>query len=63
MRVFRIALLTAMDMEASNGLRRVAMLSHASGAKGAAVLFLLGDGGAGGAGLDAMGAFMKLQVE
>lgn len=64
MRVFRITLLTARDMEASNGLRRVAMLSHASGAKGAAVLFLLGDGGAGGeAGLDAMEAFMKLQVE
>ena len=40
------------------------MLSHASDGGGAAVLFLLADGEAGGrCGPDAMEAFMKLQVE
>lgn len=60
---FCITLLSVRDMEASNARKRVVRLSHVSGAKGAAVLFLLGDGTAGGAGPGAMEAFMKLQVE
>ena len=64
MYTFRITLLTARDMEAGNGRQRVAMLSYVSGDKGAAVLFLLGDGSPGGeSGQHSMETFAKLQVE
>lgn len=63
MTTFRITLLTAEDVEDPGGRQRVARLAHVGGAKRAAVLFLLGDGRAGGTRADGLHAFMKLQAE
>ncbi|SPN96894.1 related to protein kinase CDC5 [Cephalotrichum gorgonifer] len=62
---FRVTLLAVGDMDTSGGRQRVAMLSHVSSSKTAAVLFLVGErrGGGTGSGREAMEAFMKLQVE